>query len=406
MSIKRKKSDAVKVVKDPALIRKTLSRSISAVYPTTETFEKKLLSGNRLRFYLGIDPTSPHLHLGHAVSLWVLRRFQDFGHEIILLVGDFTARIGDPTDKSSPRQPLTEAEVQKNLKTFKKQAAKIIKFDGTNPARLEFNSRWYNKMTFKEIIALAHHFTVQQMIERDMFQERMKNKKPIGLHEFLYPLMQGYDSVAMDVDVEVGGTDQIFNMLAGRTLMKVLKHKEKFVIANKLLVSAESGKKLSKTEGNLINLDEAPREMFGKTMAIPDEMILSIAELSTDMPMEKVQVLAKIKNPRDAKLSLAETLVAIYHSPSAAKKAKEEFINTFSKREMPTDMPTVTLAQKKMRLVDFLLKAGVSSKSEARRLIQQGAIQVNQETVSSDDEMIFAPGDIVKIGKKRFLKIK
>ncbi len=393
------------------LIEKTLARGVENIYPSKEMLRKALLGGKKLAFYLGADPTGPHLHLGTATNLLLLKRLQELGHRIIFLIGDMTARIGDPTDKLSPRQPLTEKQVQENLKTFKSQVGKVISFTGKNPATIKFNSTWYRKMGFADILDLASRITVQQMIARDMFQERLKSGKPIGVHEFLYPLMQGYDSVAMNVDGEIGGTDQTFNMLVGRDLMRALKGKEKFVITTKLLVDPKTGKKLmNKSEGGMINLDDGPEDMFGKVMAIDDENMTLIADFSTDMTESRLlklkSDLSNKRNPRDIKMEIAFEVVSLYHSPALAKKAKEAFINTFSKREVPAEMPSITLPQKKMRLTEFLLKAGVPSKSEARRLLQQGAIQVNQETVPADDEMIFASGDIVKIGKKRFVKIR
>jgi len=396
----------MKVSTDRNLVNEALTRSVDKIYPTRAALEKELLSGRRLRIYLGIDPTSPHLHIGHAASLWTLRRFQNLGHEIILLAGDFTARIGDPTDKLSPRQPLTEKQVKENLETFKEQAEKIISFSGPNAARLEFNSKWNDKMTFGELIKLAQNFTVQQMIERDMFQERLKSGKAISFHEFLYPLTQGYDSVAMDVDAEVGGTDQTFNMLAGRVLMRKLKNKEKFVVTNRLLVDAASGKKLSKTEGSLVNLDDEPNDMFGKVMAMPDEMIPHVAELSTNISMEEVRKLGKEKNPRDAKLRLAFEIVKLYHNEGAAEKAKGGWIKTFSKKGTPVDARKLEI-KTEISLLNLLLRAGVESKSEARRLIQQKAVKINNVIKENPDEILkLRNGDILKFGKHRFTELE
>lgn len=390
--------------KDP--IQELLSRSVDTVYPTAAALEKELRSGRTLRVYLGIDPTSPHLHLGHAASLWVLRRFQDLGHEVILLVGDFTARIGDPTDKLAARQPLTEADIAANMATFKEQASKIVRFTGKNPARFERNAGWHDRMTFKELLALARHFTVQQLEERDMFVKRRAEGKPINVTEFLYPIMQGYDSVALDVDVEVGGTDQTFNMLAGRTLLKAMKGKEKFVVTNKLLVDATSGKKLSKTEGSLVNLDDTPREMFGKVMAMPDGMLLQVAELSTDMAPDTMKALAKERNPRDAKLALAHEVVKTYHSAEAADTEQENWVRTFSKKEEPTDAPVLSV-RAATPLLDLLIAAGVESKSEARRLILAKSIKLDDATHTDPTEKLsLKGGEILKVGKHRFFRIK
>lgn len=396
----------MQTVTDKNEIKKVLSRSIDTIYPTTEEFSKALASGKRLTIYLGVDPTSPHLHVGHAAAILTLARFQKLGHRVVLLLGDFTAQIGDPTDKLAARQPLTKDEVKKNMKTFKAQVSKILSFSGQNPAEIKYNSKWHAGMTFEKVLDLADYFTVQQMIERDMFQKRLKEGKPISLREFFYPLMQGYDSVAMDVDAEIGGTDQIFNMLAGRTLMKSMAKKEKFVIATKLLVDAASGKKLSKTEGSLINLDDAPNDMFGKTMAIPDEMILPLAELATKMEMEEIQKLQAEKNPRDAKLRVAHALVSLYHSEKDANTAEDYFIKTFSKKEVSENIPSLPLTKKTMHITDALLVSGIPSKSEARRLLAQGAIQVNQKVISEECEITFSSGDILKVGKKKFFRIQ
>jgi tyrosyl-tRNA synthetase len=280
-----------------------------------------------------------------------------------------------------------------------------VRFDGPNPARLEHNAAWHDKMSFRELIKLAQQFTVQQMVERDMFQTRLKAGKPIGLHEFLYPLMQGYDSVAMDVDVEVGGSDQTFNMLAGRTLMKSLKGKEKFVVANRLLVDAASGKKLSKTEGSLVNLDDAPQDIFGRVMAMPDEMMPHVAELSTRMPMEKIQKLGKMKNPRDAKLILAEAVVSLYHSPAAAQKAREEWVRVFSKKETPEEIQELPSTPRGTAILEEIRISGVSSKSETMRLLRQGAIKIN-DSVEKNAERKTQDGDILKVGKKKYFRIR
>jgi tyrosyl-tRNA synthetase len=261
-------------------------------------------------------------------------------------------------------------------------------------------------MKFEDVLKLTQLLTVQQLIKRDMFRKRLKENKVIGLHEFLYPLMQGYDSVAMDVDMEIGGRDQTFNMLVGRDLMKVVKNKEKLVLATKLLEDPKTGKKLmTKSEGGLINLDDLPRDLFGKTMALPDEAITLVAELSTEMPMREVKELKKMK-PRDAKLRVAFWVVKLCHGEKAAEKAKEEFIRVFSKKELPEKMPVLRIRNKKMRIVELLIKAGVSSKSEARRLILQGGVKINEETKKNPTErIVLHGGEILKIGKKRFFKI-
>ncbi|MDP2362914.1 MAG: tyrosine--tRNA ligase, partial [Ignavibacteria bacterium] len=293
----------MKIDTNPKRIKEVLSRGVGAVYLSLKALEDKMASGERIRLYCGYDPSAPTLHIGHMVTLKKLAQFQALGHEVIMLIGDFTGMIGDPTGKTAARKKLTRKEVIKNSKNYRKQASRFLKFSGPNPAKILYNSQWSDRLTFKDLIELASNFTVQQMIIRDMFQERIKNKKPVFLHEFLYPLAQGYDSVAMDVDLEIGGKDQTFNMLCGRSLMKALKNKEKFVLATKLLTDP-SGKKMGKTEGNIINLDAEPEEMFGKVMAWPDDLIALGFELCTDLKTEEIEKISeqlkeKKINPRD-----------------------------------------------------------------------------------------------------------
>lgn len=387
-------------------IKELLTRSVDKIYPSPAELEKALRNNKPLRVYLGVDPTGPHLHLGHATNLLLLRRFQDLGHEIILLIGDFTARIGDPTDKTAARQPLSEEQIQQNLKTFKEQAAKIIHFDGKNPARIEFNSTWHDQLTFRELIKLAQHFTVQQLEERDMFEKRREDKKPIGLHEFLYPLAQGYDSVALDVDIEIGGTDQTFNMLVGRTLMKVIKNKNKYILATKLLLDPATGKKImNKSEGGLVNLDDTPNEMFGKVMALPDSAIVPLLEFSTLINEEGLVRIREEKNLREAKLTAAHEVVRTYHSSPDADRAREEWIRTFSKKEIPDAAPEL-ITPASTTTVELVALSGLS-KSEARRLIEQGGVELNEKKIADPTDALKLKGDeMLRVGKKKFFKIK
>ncbi len=399
------------VVTDKAKINEALTRAVEKIYPSREALEAALVSGRRLKMYLGIDPTSPHLHLGHAIAIFILKRFQELGHEIILLMGDFTAMIGDPTDKLSPRQPLSKEQVAENLKTFKKQAGKILAFRGENPVRMMFNSKWLAKMKLEEVVALAAHVTVPQLLERDMFHERLREGKTIGLNEFLYPLMQGYDSVAMDVDMEVGGNDQTFNMLVGRDLMKALKQKEKFVLAAKLLVDPETGKKVGKTENApLVNLDDEPNEMFGKIMALGDGAIGPLAELCTELSMNEVEELKQLAatKPRDAKLKVAFAVVQTIYTRAAAARAKREFVKVFSEKQKPADIPTVSVGASEMQLADLLVVAQLAaSKSEARRLIEQGGVSVNDVKKSDPHEVIsLAQEALVQVGPRRFVRVR
>lgn len=393
------------VNKDPQKIHELLTRGVAEVYPTKEALEKLLLSGKRIRLYMGIDPTAPHLHIGHALQLRKLRQFQDLGHEVILLIGSFTGMIGDPTDKTAARQKLTRAQVMANAKTYKKQAAKILLFTGAHAAKLKYNHTWLAKLNFEDVTELASHFTAQQMEDRDMFERRIKEGKPVHLHEFLYPLMQGYDSVAMGVDAEIGGTDQTFNMLAGRTLMRAMKNKEKFVMTLKLLTNDE-GKKMSKSEGGFIALDDTPEEMFGKLMAMDDSMIIPYFELATDVPMGDIEKIRNIlvhgTNPRDIKAQLAVTIVQMYHGERAAEKASAQFDHVFRSKEKPGDMPTVKADG---TIVDVLVTTKLAgSKSDARRLIAQGGVKID-DAVVKDVDMPVKRGSVIQKGKRYFVRV-
>jgi len=398
---------------DKNLIKEALERSVDVIYPSRQELERALIAGKKLRIYLGVDPTGPHLHFGHATNFLMLKRFQELGHEIILLIGDFTARIGDPTDKLAPRQPLSEEQIAENFKTFKNQVSKIIKFDGPNKAQVKFNSKWLGKMSFADVIKLSQHVTVQQMSQRDMFQERIKADKPISLNEFLYPLMQGYDSVAMDVDMEIGGTDQTFNMLMGRDLQKIYNNKEKFVITTKLLVNPKTNKKLmNKSEGGMINLDDVPNDIFGKIMAIDDVAMFALAEYSTEMPMEEVEMLKKKvgadkMSPRDAKLKVAFAAVEMLYGKKEAEKAEEEFVRVISEKGIPKQIPSLTLNPKPLTLVELLVKAKLAaSKSEARRLVEQGGVKIDNEKQDDPNKVISLKKEILlQVGKRKFLKI-
>src|SRR3989344_4887360 len=278
----------MKIITDSQKIDELLVRGVENIYPKKEFLESLLKSGKKLTLYTGYDPTAPTLHIGHGITMMKLRQFQDLGHKVIMLIGDFTGMIGDPTDKTATRQKLTREEVLVNCKNYQEQASTILNFKGENAVEVKFNSEWLGKMNFLDILELTSHFTVQRMLERDMFEKRQEEKKPIYLHEFLYPVMQAYDSVAMDVDGEVGGNDQTFNMLAGRDLMKDLKDKEKFVLTMKLLADA-TGKKMGKSEGNMVALADSAEDMFGKVMSWTDGMILGGFELCTKVPMSEIK---------------------------------------------------------------------------------------------------------------------
>jgi len=402
-------SKKTQVITDEKKIDELLSRGIENIFPNKEFLKSKLLKGERLTLYLGIDPTGKTLHLGHLIPLKKLGEFQKLGHQIILLIGDFTAMIGDPTDKSAVRKKLTREQVLENCKEYKKQASKIISFDGANKAFLKFNSEWLGKMNFSDVLELQTHFTVDQLLKRDMFAERTKENKPIFLHEFMYPLMQGYDSVAMDVDGEIGGNDQTWNMLAGRDLMKTLKNKEKFVVATKLLVDF-SGKKMGKTEGNMVNLDQTPEDMFGKVMSWSDELIVPCFEIITDVSIEEINsIKEEMKNggnPKEYKVTLAKAIVNMIHGREASEKSAENFINTFKKGEIPDDILEIK-AQHGTHIKDLVVEAKVvSSNADWRRLVEENAVSVVGTDEIIKDPYIKAEKDItLRIGKKRFVKI-
>ncbi|MEI7689225.1 MAG: tyrosine--tRNA ligase [Candidatus Nomurabacteria bacterium] len=387
-----------------------LTRGIASIYPSKEFLESKIKKGEKLTIYLGIDPTGPTLHLGHAIPIKKLSEFQKDGHKIILLMGDFTAMIGDPTDKGAARKQLTHKEVMLNLKNYKKQASSILSFTGKNAAQFKFNSKWLSKMNFEKVLSLASNITVQQMLERDMFEKRMNDGKPIYLHEFMYPLMQGYDSVAMDVDGEIGGNDQTFNMLCGRDLMKTMKNKEKFVITVKLLED-NSGKKMGKTEGNMVSLSDTPNEMFGKVMSWTDGLIIPGFELCTNISTGEIEDMKKMLdsgnvNPKEMKVKLANEVVKMFHGDKKSKEAQGNWEKTFSKKEIPIEIESI-LVKEGTSLVDVLISQKiVSSKNEFRRLIGEGAITNMDEDqkVSTFEEL--AKSGVYKIGKKRFCKIK
>lgn len=404
-----------KVITDKKLIKELLTRGVEKIYPSYEELEKKLLSGEKIRLYCGYDPTAAALHIGNAISLNKLGQFQALGHEVILLIGDFTCMIGDPTDKKAARRQMTREEVLHNARDYQKQASPYIKFDGDNPAKVMYNSAWNDKLTFKELIELASNFTVQQMIQRDMFQERLKEEKPIYLHEFLYPLTQGYDSVVMEVDLEVGGNDQMFNMLCGRDLLKAIKNKDKSVLTLKLLAD-ESGKKMGKSEGNVVFLNESPAQMYGQLMSWSDGLICSAFELCTNLPLAEIKKMSdslrkETVNPRDLKMRLAHEITRINYGIEAADKAQESFVNTIQKKELPTDIVSWQAGQEKYNIIELLVDSGMAaSKSEARRLVEQGAIKAKigvEFSVVKDikKEIVIQDEVILQRGKINFLKI-
>lgn len=389
-------------------IEEVLTRGVEKIYPSKEALEKVLRSGKKIRLYQGFDPSMPNLHLGNMVGVLKLKQFQDLGHEVIFVVGDFTGMIGDPTDKTSSRPELTRKQVLENCKNWKEQASRVLNFSGKNPAQFLFNSQWLSKLSFAELLNLARHLTYQQTIKRDMFRKRLKQDKDIYLHEFLYPLMQGYDSVHLNVDLEIGGSDQMFNMLVGRDLMKKIKNKEKFVLTTKLLVDAK-GEKIGKTTGNALFLNASINEMYGGVMSFPDDVIPLAFELLTLIPLQSIKSLKKELNPMDLKKRLAFEIVKMYHGEKDAKNAEKYFKEVFQKGQLPEGDITVYSIKpaEKQDIIKILTETGlVSSNSEAKRLINQGGVDIDSFTLNEFSTDKVKNGTIIRAGKKKFVKIK
>lgn len=395
---------------DPQKLDWLLHHGVEEVLPSKEAFREKLLRGERIRVYLGVDPTGPTVHIGHLIPLMKLAELQELGHEIIILIGDFTAMIGDPTDKMATRKQLTHEQVLENCRLYKEQMKHIIAFDGPNPAQLRFNNDWLGKMSFSDVVELASHFTVQQMMERDMFEKRIEEGKPVHLHEFFYPLMQGYDSVALDVDLEIGGNDQTFNMLAGRTLLREIKGKEKFVMRCRLLTDP-TGKKMGKSEGNMIALTDSPADAYGKIMSWTDGMIIPGFEILTKLSQEEVDARkARIdagENPMALKRELAELVIAWAFSAEAATQAAEAFTRVHQQGERPEEMETVEVSESELSILDLLVRGGlVSSKGEARRQVEQKAVHLDEQMIEDIHAIItIRDGMVLQKGKRHFVKI-
>ena len=372
-----------------------------------EELAKKLASGRKLRVKLGLDPTAPDLHLGHTVVINKLRDFQSLGHQVQFLIGDFTGMIGDPTGKNQTRPPLSREEILANAKTYREQAFKILDPEKT---QILFNSEWSDKLGAEGMIRLAARYTVARLLERDDFSKRFKSNQPIAVHELLYPLMQGYDSVAMKADVELGGTDQKFNLLVGRELQKDYGQKPQCVLTMPLLEGTDGKDKMSKSLGNTIGITELPKEMFGKLMRISDKLMWRYIELLSFAPAEKVALwkkeVASGRNPREVKVAFAKEIVARFHSQAAAQKAEADFESMFRHGEVPQEMPEKTVSEtaivKVLKLADL-----VPSTSEAARMIEQGGVKVNGEKVS-DKNLSLRRGEtlVIQVGKRKFARVR
>ncbi len=388
-------------------IQKLLTRNVEEVIEK-DHLEAALLGKKKLRVKHGIDPTSENIHFGRAVALSKLKEFQDLGHTIVLIIGDFTAQIGDPSDKLGKRPTLTPAEIKKNLKNYLPQIGKILDLE---KCEVRYNSEWLEKLTPQEILKLTELFSAQQMIERRNFAERWKKHEEIGLNEFIYPLMQGYDSVAVKADVEIGGSDQLFNLLAGRKIQERYGQKPQDILTVQML-SGTDGRKMSSSWGNVINVADPPDEQFGKILSMHDEYILEYARLATNLEEKEIEALREEltqgANPKAIKERLAREIVSRYHGEKAAKKAREHFDALFSRRETPKDIPEFTITAGRVSVLDLAILTGeLESKSEARRLITQGGLDINGVAKRDPNEILaVSNGDIIKIGKKKFFRLR
>ncbi len=391
----------MKIIIDEKKIDELLSRSVMEVIDKKD-LKEKLLSGKKLKIKLGIDPTSPNLHLGRAVTLWKLKDFQDLGHEIILLLGDFTGTVGDTSDKESERPMLDPELVRKNMETYIEQAAKILDIKKIKVVK---NSEWLSDLSFGQIGKLADAFSVNEFLQRELIKKRLEKGSRISLREFLYPLMQGYDSVALEADVEIGGTDQKFNVLAGRTLQKLYNQEPQNIILLGPLLEGTDGRKMSSSWGNTINLLDEADEMFGKVMASRDELIEKYFIHGTRLDLDVISEMVR-KEPRDAKLDLAFEITKIYHGEDESKKAKENWITQFSKKKIPDNLEEVEISANE-NILETLKKINfVSSNKEARRKIEEGAVRIldldgeELQKISSIDDKISAGEKVLKLGKK------
>ncbi len=380
-----------------------LKRGVVDLVSEEELLEKLKKKGT-LRVKAGFDPTAPDLHLGHVVLLRKLRQFQDLGHEVYIIIGDFTATIGDPTGRNETRPPLSKEEVLENAKTYAQQAFKVLDPKRT---KLVYNSEWLEKMTSRDIVGLTSKYTVARMLEREDFSKRFKEGIPIYIHEFLYPLFQAYDSVAIGADVELGGTDQLFNLMIGRDIQREYGQEPQVAMTMPLLVGLDGVRKMSKSYGNYVGITEEPETMFGKIMSIPDELMWSWYELLTDYSEEEIEGFKKL-HPRDAKLKLAYTIVKQFHGEEAAKRAEEHFLKTFSQREFPENAPVFQFPRgSEFRLDEFVLKLGYApSKKEAQRIIKGGGLKIDGEKRTNPFETVKLERELkVQVGKKRFARV-
>ncbi len=388
-------------------INEILNRGVVEIHVKDE-LEKKLKSGKKLRIKFGIDPTGSDLHIGHAVVLKKLKQFQNAGHTVILLIGDYTAKIGDPTGRIETRKVLTDEEIKENMKNYVEQAGRILDMD---KIEVRYNSQWLSKLKMSKLLELTAIKTVAQLLHRSDFKKRMQEDIDIALSEFLYPIMQGYDSVALESDIEIGGTEQTFNMLVGRDLQKHYGQPLQDVMTLPILEGLDGVQKMSKSYNNYIGLTESADQMFGKIMSIPDELILKYFELATDVPTEKIEEYGREiengENPMKYKKILGREVIKIYHDKAAAEKAQAEFENVFSQHQLPKEIEVKEINTSNIKIISVMVNNNLaSSKSEARRLLQQGAVKINNEKVFDETFEISTPEEtVIQVGKRKFLKL-
>ncbi|KPJ54778.1 hypothetical protein AMJ47_03465 [Parcubacteria bacterium DG_72] len=414
------------------IIKDLLIRGVNEIIPDKNEFEK-LISRKKIKLYLGIDPTGGKLHLGHTINLLKIQEFADLGHEVILVIGTGTVLVGDPSQREEARKKITKQVIQKNIKTWKKQAGKIIDF---KKVKIKYNGDWLLKLKYEDIVDIASNITAPHLFQRDNFQKRIKRGDTVWYHETMYPLMQGYDSVFLDVDLEIGGTDQLFNMLVGRELQKKMNNREKYVMTCNMIMGTD-GQQMSKTSGNCIWIEDSPKEMFGKIMSMPDGYIFDYFELVTRVPIQEVEKMKKSNvNPRNLKARLAKEIVKMYYSEKEAEKATKEFDEVFREKKFPKDIKTIKMSilelaspsviEKKNKTEvlskknyefspqnilsnEKIIKELVPSKSEFRRLFNQKSLKINGKKMNNWDEKIIVKKGakiVLQLGKRKFLKIK
>ena len=397
----------MRIITDKNKINEILTRGVENVIEK-ENLIKKLRSGKALRIKHGVDPTGPKIHIGRAIVLWKLKKLQDLGHKIVFIIGDFTAQIGDASDKTAMRKPLTKKQIKENMKDYLEQIGRVLDLE---KSEVHYNSEWLSRLTLEDILSFAMKFTAQQMIQRRNFKERWESGKPIGLHELLYPVLQGYDSVAVKADLEVGGFDQLFNLGIGREMQKMFKQPPQDIMVLKMLPGLD-GRKMSTSWGNVVNILDKPKEMYGKLMSLRDNLMPLYFELCTQLPMEEVKAIEKSLtkekvNPRDIKAKLAREVVALYYGEEEAKKAESEFQRVFKNKEIPKDIPVFKTNKEEYHLLDLLFETKLAgSKSDAKRLILQGGLKINKKQEKNWQKNIqLRNGDILQVGKRKFVKI-